>query len=119
VSPEEPSPERKLPFVAVQARVVKTRSRALLEVIRNAASVDADLAALRHRIQTKLHEVQRSIIERLHHKHALAGGLDLDTATNILWTLNHPAQWQVLVRERGGPPNSTSNRWATPSTPSR
>src|SRR5215216_1143867 len=38
---EEPSPERKVRLVAAQARVVKTRSGALLEVIRNAASVDA------------------------------------------------------------------------------
>ena len=98
---EEPSPERKLRLVAAQARVVKTRSGALLEVIRNAASVDAEMAALWNRIQTKLHEVQRSVVEQLHHKHALARGLDVDTATDILWTLNHPAQWQLLVRERG------------------
>ena len=80
---------------------MKTRSGALLEVIRNAASVDAEMAALWNRIQTKLHEVQHSVVEQLHHKHALARGLDLDTATDILWTLNHPAQWQLLVRERG------------------
>jgi AcrR family transcriptional regulator len=98
---EEPSPERKLRLVAAQARVVKTRSGALLEVIRNAASVDAEMAALWHHIQTKLHDVQRAIVEQLHHKNALARGLDLDTATDILWTLNHPAQWQLLVRERG------------------
>ena len=98
---EEPSPERKLRLVAAQARVVKTRSGALLEVIRNAASVDAEMAALWNRIQTKLHEVQRSIVEQLHKEDALARGLDVDTATDILWTLNHPAQWQLLVRERG------------------
>jgi hypothetical protein len=45
--------------------------------------------------------VQRSIVEQLHKQDALAGGLDVDTATDILWTLNHPVQWQLLVRERG------------------
>jgi AcrR family transcriptional regulator len=98
---EEPSPERKLRLVADQARVVKTRSGALLEVIRNAASVDTEIAALWTSIQTKLHDVQHSIVEKLHQQDALAGGLDVDTATDLLWTLNHPAQWQLLVRERG------------------
>jgi AcrR family transcriptional regulator len=98
---KEPSPQRKLRLVAAQARVVKARSGALLEVIRNAASVDAEMAALWNRIQTKLHDVQRSIVEQLHEQDALAGGLDIGAATDILWTLNHPAQWQLLVRERG------------------
>jgi AcrR family transcriptional regulator len=98
---EEPSPERKLRLVAGQACVVKTRSGALMEVIRNAASVDAEMAELWNRIQTKLHDVQRSIVEQLQQKNALARGLEIDTATDILWTLNHPAQWQLLVRERG------------------
>ena len=98
---EEPSPERKLRLVAAQARVVKTRSGALLEVIRNAASMDTEIAALWTSIQAKLYEVQHSIVEQLHQQDALAGGLDVDTATDILWTLNHPAQWQLLVRERG------------------
>jgi hypothetical protein len=73
----------------------------LLEVIRNAASMDTEIAALWTSIQAKLYEVQHSIVEQLHQQDALAGGLDLDTATDILWTLNHPAQWQLLVRERG------------------
>ena len=98
---EEPSPEGKLRLVAAQARVVKTRSGALLEVIRNAASMDTEIAALWTSIQAKLYEVQHSIVEQLHKQDALAGGLDVDTATDILWTLNHPAQWQLLVRERG------------------
>jgi AcrR family transcriptional regulator len=98
---EEPSPEHKLRLVAAQARVVKTRSGALLEVIRNAASMDTEIAALWTSIQAKLHEVQHSIVEQLYQQDALARGLDIDTATDILWTLNHPAQWQLLVRERG------------------
>lgn len=101
---KEPNPEHKLRLVAAQARVVKTRSGALLEAIRNAAAVDAEAAALWNRIQTKLHDVQRSIVDQLHQQNALARGLDIATATDILWTLNHPAVWQLLVRERGWSP---------------
>ena len=99
--PGEPSPERKLRLVAAQARVVEDAPARLLEVIRNAASMDTEIAALWTSIQAKLSEVQHSIVEQLHKQDALAGGLDVDTATDILWTLNHPAQWQLLVRERG------------------
>ncbi len=98
---EEPDPQRKLHLVAGQGRVVKTRSGALMEVIRNAASVDVEIARLWDDIQTKLHNVSRSIVEQLHEKKALAGGLDLATATDILWTLNHPSVWKLLVVERG------------------
>lgn len=97
----EPDPERKLGILAAQARDVKTRSGALLEVIRNAAGADPEIAALWSRIQTKLLDVQRSVVEQVKEKDALARGLDVGTATDILWTLNHPTVWHLLVRERG------------------
>jgi hypothetical protein len=31
-------------------------------------------------------------------------GLAVDRATDILWALNHPDFWQLLVRERGWTP---------------
>lgn len=97
----EPDPERKLRIVAAQAREVKTRSGDLLEVIRNAASADVEIATLWHGIQAKLLDVQRSVVEQLVENRALASSLDVATATDILWTLNHPSVWRLLVRERG------------------
>jgi AcrR family transcriptional regulator len=97
----EPHPDGKLGILAAQARNVKSRSGALLEVIRNAAGADPEIAALWSRIQTKLLDVQRSVVEQLKEKDALASGLDVETATDILWTLNHPTVWHLLVRERG------------------
>jgi AcrR family transcriptional regulator len=97
----EPNPEGKLRILAAQARDVKTRSGALLDVIRNATSADPEIAALWSRIQTKLLDVQRSVVEQLQERDALARGLDVRTATDILWTLNHPTVWHLLVRERG------------------
>ena len=97
----EPDVERKLRLVASQARAVKTRSGGLMEVIRYAASVDAETARLWNDIQTKLHHVARSIVEQLHERNALASGLDVVRASDILWTLNHPSVWQLFVGERG------------------
>ncbi len=98
---DEADAVRKLRLFASQACAVKTRSGALMEVIRNAASVEPDIAQLWNDIQTKLHDVTRSIVAQLHEKNALASGLDVTTATDILWTLNHPSVWQLLVAERG------------------
>lgn len=97
----EPAAERKLRLVAAQARRVKTRSGALLEMIRTAASADPEIAALWADIEAKLLNVQHSIVEQLDATGSLAPSLDITRATDVLWTLNHPAVWQLLVAGRG------------------
>jgi hypothetical protein len=90
--------------------VVKLRIAALLEVIRSAAMVDPDIDALWQRIQTEFHANQRVIVDSLNDKNALSPGLDVDRATDILWTLIHPNVWQLLVGERGWTPEQYE-RW--------
>ena len=51
--------------------------------------LDSDIAALWDRIQ-RLYANQRLIVESLNEKGALKAGLDVDRATDILWTINHP-----------------------------
>lgn len=101
---EEPDPERQLRLNARNSRIVKERAGALLGVIRSAASVDSDIEALWGRIQTQFYEVQKPIVEALLSKHALRPDLDVTRATDILWTLNHPDLWQLLVAGRGWTP---------------
>jgi TetR/AcrR family transcriptional regulator, regulator of autoinduction and epiphytic fitness len=98
---EEPNPERKLRLTATNACVVKRRIGPILRVIRSASAVDPDSAALWQLIQTDFYENQRAVIHSL----ADAGGLRSDLsearATDILWGLNHPDMWLLLVGERG------------------
>jgi AcrR family transcriptional regulator len=101
---DEPDPERQLRLAARNSRVVKLRIAALLEVIRSAAPIDPDIGALWSRIQAEFHSNQGVIVERLGDKQALRPGLDVGRATDILWTLNHPNMWQLLVDERGWTP---------------
>src|SRR5436190_5224503 len=75
---DEPDSERQLRRTAQAAREVKLRVGGLLEVIRNAAPTDPDIAALWGRIQTDFHANQRGIVESLHAKGALRGGLSID-----------------------------------------
>jgi AcrR family transcriptional regulator len=102
---EESDPQRQLRLNAHNARVVKERIGALLEVIRDAAPGDPDLATLWELIQTDFYANQRVIVETLYEKRALHRGLDVARATDILWTLNHPDVWLLLVGRRGWTPD--------------
>jgi AcrR family transcriptional regulator len=108
---DEPDPERQLRRAFRASLAVKLRIADVLEVIRGAALLDAEVAALWGRIQTEFHANQRVIVESLETKHALAPGLDVDDATDVLWTINHPNVWQLLVGERGWTPDRWE-RWS-------
>jgi AcrR family transcriptional regulator len=101
---EEPDPERQLRLNARNARAVKTRAGALLAVIRSAAAADPEVEPLWSRIQSEFYENQGAIVKRLHDRKALRAGLDVARATDILWTLNHPDLWHLLVGARGWTP---------------
>jgi AcrR family transcriptional regulator len=98
---DETDPERRLRLNARNSSEGKARIGAVAEVIRTAAPTDPEIEALWNRIQTDYHANQRAVVERLDEGRALQPGLDVDRAADILWTLNHPTVWQLLVRERG------------------
>lgn len=101
---EEPDPQRKLRRIAEASCTVKLRIAALLRVIRDAAPSDEEIGALWALIQSDFHANQGAIIASLGRANALAPGLDAARATDILWTLNHPDVWLLLVGERGWAP---------------
>lgn len=107
---EEPDPERQVRLVAARSRAVKERIGPLLGVIRSAAAAEADIAELWGRIQTEFYANQRGIVESLERRQALRSGLDVTRATDILWTLNNPEVWLLLVGERGWTPQQFE-RW--------
>jgi AcrR family transcriptional regulator len=106
----EPDAERQLRLAARNSRAVKTRAGALMGVIRSAASTEAEIEALWSRIESDFYDNQRGIVEALAAKRALRAGLDVTSATDILWTLNHPDLWQLLVGARGWTPEEWE-RW--------
>ena len=106
----EPDAEQQLRVTVRNSVVVKQRIGGVVEVIRSAATIDADIGDLWRRIQSEFHANQRVIVESIDAKGALAPGLDVDRAADILWTLNHPNLWQLLVAERGWTPDEFE-RW--------
>jgi AcrR family transcriptional regulator len=101
---DEPDPERKLRLTAANSRAVKTRIGEVLEVIRGSAPADPDLAALWSLIQTDFLANQRVIVQQLYDARALRDSLTVEQGADILWTLNHPDVWLLLVGARGWTP---------------
>jgi AcrR family transcriptional regulator len=98
---EEPDPERQLRLNARNSREGKGRIGAVAEVIRTAGPLDPEIDALWKRINTEYHANQRAIVESLHTKGALDPDVDVQRGTDILWMINHPNTWQLLVTQRG------------------
>jgi len=107
---DEPDPVRRLHLNARNSRRVKERAGKLMEIVSSAAAGDPEIAALWERIQANFYDNQRSVVELLHRNKALKRGLDVDAATDLLWTLNHPSLWWLLVGERGWTPERYE-RW--------
>jgi AcrR family transcriptional regulator len=102
----EPDPERKLRMGAHNARLVKERVGPVFGVLRDAAQVDPAVEELWRRIESEFYDNQRAVVETL----KLKRGLDVTRATDILWTLNHPDVWLLLVGKRGWTPDEYE-RW--------
>ncbi|HST17005.1 MAG TPA: TetR/AcrR family transcriptional regulator [Gaiellaceae bacterium] len=107
----EPDPERQLRQNARNSRAGKERFGGVLEVIRSAASSDAEIESLWSRIQSEYRENQRSVAASVAEKRALRRGLDVERAADVLWTLNNPDVWQLLVGLRGWSPDEYE-RWS-------
>jgi AcrR family transcriptional regulator len=108
----ESDPHRQLAMAAKNSRIVKTRIGPLLKVIRDAAPVDEDLTALWELIQADFWANQRAIVESIADKGALRPELDIQRATDLLWMLNHPDVWLLLVERRGWSPEDWENWFA-------
>jgi AcrR family transcriptional regulator len=97
---DEPDPRRQIRLLARYSRDVKVRIGGVLKVIRTAAPMDPDSGDLWRLIESDFHANQGVVVQNLASKKALRRGLDVARATDILWTLNHPDVWLLLVDQR-------------------
>jgi AcrR family transcriptional regulator len=104
---DEPDPARKLRLNARNSRNAKGRMGKLLKVIRNAAPTDEQIAVLWSRIQSDYYDNQRAVVKSM--RAGLADGMTVRRATDILWSLNHPDLWLLLVDQRGWSPERYEN----------
>lgn len=108
----EAAPATRLLMMAATSRRVKERAAGLMEVIRGAAAggADPEISALWARIGSEFHAMHRPLVDGLAADGALRPGLGPEEACDILWTLNHPDVWQLLVVQRGWSPERYE-RW--------
>jgi AcrR family transcriptional regulator len=100
----EPEPAARLDRLARQSRAVKDRAGPLMVAIRDAAAADADVAALWDRIEAEFRDLLGPLARTFADEGALRPGLDAARAADVLWALNHPDLWRLLVRVRGWSP---------------
>ena len=86
---------------ARQSRLTKERAGNLMRIINQAAVTEPTLADLWDRIETEFRAVLGGCAERLAALGALAPGIDVALATDLLWTLNHPDTWYLLIQGCG------------------
>jgi hypothetical protein len=96
-----PDPREHLRLQVAGSRLVKSRIAPIIEVIRAAAPADQDIDALWEKMQAEFHDNQRHTIRALRNKGPLCAGLSEDEATDVLYTLNHPTLYQMLVGHLG------------------
>lgn len=94
-------PDALLRTAARQSRQTKDRAGDVMRMVRDAALTDPAIADLWQRIETEFRDVLSGFARRLDELDALAPGVDVPTATDILWTLNHPDTWYLLVHRCG------------------
>ncbi|PJE94184.1 TetR/AcrR family transcriptional regulator [Streptomyces carminius] len=102
------SPQAQLRHQVTGARQIYERVGELLEVLRNAAVSNEDVAPLWERNKRQRLEVQQYLVKALADKHPLPGSLTPDRAADIGYGLLGPEMYHLLVTERGW----TSQQWA-------
>src|SRR6266540_3164785 len=85
-------------------RHMAQRVAALFEALRNAAAADDEIAELYATHKQQRLTGARYVAEAVVALGPLRDNMDLDTATDLIWTFNDPALWTTLVTDRGWPP---------------
>jgi AcrR family transcriptional regulator len=97
----DPDSGSRLDRLAAGSRMVKDRAGPMMGVIRDGAAVDPDVADLWARIEREFRELLAPVARTFADEGVLRAGLDADRAADLLWALNHPDVWRLLVRVRG------------------
>jgi AcrR family transcriptional regulator len=97
----EPTAEEKLKIYAAALRAIQPRLAPIFAVLQAAAPQDADLDLLWNEIADRRAANMRLLAEDLAGTGRLRRGLSLETATDIIWSMNSPEFFLLLVDQRG------------------
>ena len=101
----EPDPRRKIAIYAHAVRQIMGRMAPLFAVLRDAARADDDLRTLWHDISARRAANMRLFAAELATSGGLRPDLSIDHAADIIWSMNAPDYYLLLVQERGWSPD--------------
>ncbi len=96
----EPDPRRQLAAFALDVTGILERARPVDDIMRSAAVVDSEVAALRARMQAERHRNMRSLAGWLARKGRFRRGLGEEEAAAVIWTLASPEVHRLMRSER-------------------
>jgi AcrR family transcriptional regulator len=97
-------PRKRLRMSARIARQIYVAEANLLDLVRGAAAVSPELAALVSDHEARRRETQLPLLKDLHAHGALRVELDVERAADVFWTLTSREIFRLLVVERQWPP---------------
>jgi AcrR family transcriptional regulator len=106
----ESDPLRKLTLYARAVRSIQERLAPLFRVLQSAASLDADLASLWREISQRRAANMRVFARELKRTGGLRPDLGVQEVADVIWSMNSPEFYLLLVEERGWSP-SRFERW--------
>lgn len=95
------SAREKLEIYAEAVRHIGERLAPLHLMLRGAAAQDDELAAIHHEINSRRARNMRLLARDLADTGELRPGLSVPEIADIIWTMNSPEIYALLVRERG------------------
>jgi len=98
----EPDPRRKLRLFAAMARSMLERIAPIWQVVMEAAPTDAELSSVVAELQGRhAGSMRRFVIENLADAGRLRPEISDDVAADVLWAMNSPEVYRLLVVGRG------------------
>ena len=100
----EPDAARKLQIYAAALRTIQPRLAPLFQVLQAAAPLDPDLKALWQEISQRRAANMRLLAKELAATGRLRAGLSDSMVADIIWSMNSPEFYVLLVEQRGWSP---------------
>ena len=100
----EPDPHRQLQMYGRLLARVNPRLAPLVRVMREAAPADHEIAGMLAQLKADRLDGMSEFAALLAARRALRPGVSKQQATDVLWTLNSPELYELLVLERGWSP---------------
>jgi AcrR family transcriptional regulator len=97
----EPSQRRQIASFAADVSEIQERAVPVDDIMRSAAAVDPEIAALRARMHGLRYENMRKFVSWLAAKGPFRAGISEEDASAIVWTLAGPDVHRLLRTERG------------------